>query len=190
MALANCAEGASAGSVKAISAASMRASSRPRAILAALARSARFGDVGSRSPGPWSLHPCRLFPDLWPFRNRLDRHRLRKQRTRSRLLVLNAHAQRRKPRRAAQPAILKKKDGHFVRIGRGLQNDRAQLAHGAHQFGSQRAHALHALHLRMKRGGGLEFQPRRSLLALGAQHHQPALAARGQKSSTAAASSA
>ena len=94
---------------------------------------------------------------------------MREERSRTRLLVLNSHAERRKSGRAAESAVFIEEDGHLAGNGRGLQHDRAKLRERADQFGGEGAHALDADNLRVGGGGGLEFQVRRSLVALSAE---------------------
>ena len=62
-----------------------------------------------------------------------------------------------------------------------MQDHRAKLVEGAHKFRCKGAHALNALDLGVQRGGGLEFEAGRGLVALGAENDKAALAARGQK---------
>ena len=74
-----------------------------------------------------------------------------------------------KRRRPAQTAVLKKENGHFVKFCGGLENDGAQTAERANEFGGQGVHGFNTLHLRMQRGSGFEGQLRRGLVALGAE---------------------
>src|SRR5208282_4185460 len=112
-------------------------------------------------PGPWSL----LFRSLL-FRYRFKGHGMREERGRSRLLILNSHADSREGSGSAQSAVLKEKDGNFVMICRRLQDHGAKPAQRAHEFGGQGVHGLNALHLRVQRRGGFERQIRRILIAL------------------------
>ncbi len=52
--------------------------------------------------------------------------------------------------------LLEQKHRHLVRLRRGLQNHRPQLAQRPHQFRRQRPHALHLLHLRVQRRRSLQ----------------------------------
>jgi len=68
-------------------------------------------------PGPQSLFSYSLF-----FGNGLDSQRLREERGRARLFVLNPHTESGEGGRAAQAPVFEEKDGNFAGICGGLQN--------------------------------------------------------------------
>jgi hypothetical protein len=101
-------------------------------------------------------------------RNRLDGHGLGEERCGPGLLVLDAHAEGGIGGGAIEAAIFEEKDGDFVGIGGGLQDDGAQLAEGTDQLGGEGADGFDALDLGVERRGGLEFEVGGGLVALGA----------------------
>ena len=106
------------------------------------------------------------------------------------MLVLDSHAEGGEGCGPAQAAVFKEKGGDFVRICRGLQDDGAELTQGSDELGGEGADGFDALDLCVKGGGGFEGELSRGLVALGAESDKTALAARGEKASTAADSSA
>src|ERR1700678_2964806 len=80
-----------------------------------------------------------------------------------------------------EAAAFVEEDGNFVWNRRGLEDDGAELAQRADQFGGQGSHGFDALNLGMKLRGGFEFEIGGGLVALAAQHDQAAFAARRKK---------